>query len=81
MTINKMIEQQIKEKDLHFIKEFNGITEFEDYYLTDNALVIYFQELEYTIHAEGIPEFIIPYAKIRNLIDENGPIRQLIKKN
>lgn len=78
MTINKMIQEQIKEKDLHLIKEFNGITDFEDYYLTDNALVIYFQELEYTIHAEGIPEFIIPYAQIRNLIDKDGLLGYLI---
>lgn len=78
MTIDRMIEEQIREKNLHLIKDFNGITDFEDYYLTDNALVIYFQELEYTIHAEGIPEFVIPYSRIKNLIDENGPIGRLI---
>jgi len=78
LTINKMIQEQIKEKNLHLIKEFKGITDDEDYYLTDKALVIYFQELEYTIHAEGIPEFIIPYAKIRNLVDEDGLIGRLI---
>lgn len=78
MTINKMIQEQIKNKDLHLIKEFTGITDFEDYYLTNNALVIYFQELEYTIHAEGIPEFTIPYAKIRNLVDEEGLLKNLI---
>lgn len=77
-TIDKMIEEQIREKNLHLIKDFNGITDFEDYYLTEDALVIYFQELEYTIHAEGIPEFIIPYSRIKNLIDKNGPIGRLI---
>ncbi|SFG84104.1 Protein of unknown function [Desulfotomaculum arcticum] len=68
IVLNKIIKEQIKEKNLHLIKEFQSITDDQDYYLTDNALVIYFQELEYTIHAEGIPEFVIPYTQISNLI-------------
>lgn len=78
IALNKMIREQIKEKNLHLIKEFRGINDYQDFYLTDQALMIYFQELEYTIHAEGIPEFIIPYFKIRNLINPEGPIARFI---
>ena len=78
IILNKMIQEQIKEQNLHLIKEFQGITDDQDYYLTDNALVIYFQELEYTLHAEGIPEFVIPYTKISNLISYDSPITKLI---
>lgn len=46
-----------------------------------NSLVIYFQELEYTIHAEGIPQFTIPYSRIKNLIDVDGPISKLTQRN
>jgi len=77
--LNKMIKEQIKEQNLHLIKEFKGISDYEDFYLTENALVIYFQELEYTIHAEGIPEFVIPYLKIRNLISDESPIARFIE--
>lgn len=76
--LNKMIKEQIKEQDLHLIKEFVSITDDEDYYLTKNSLVIYFQELEYTIHAEGIPEFVIPYRIIRNLISDDSLIARFI---
>lgn len=78
IVLNKMIREQIDAKGLHLTKDFKGITDYEDYYLTGQALVIYFQELEYTIHAEGIPEFVIPYFKIRNLIDPQGPIGRFI---
>lgn len=78
LRINKIIARQIQAQNLHLIKDFDGITDFEDYYLTNNALVIYFQELEYTIHAEGIPEFVIPYTRIKNLIAPDGLIGRLV---
>ncbi|MTI85559.1 MAG: DUF3298 and DUF4163 domain-containing protein [Firmicutes bacterium] len=78
IVLNKMIREQIKEKNLHLIKEFKGIDDYQDFYLTEDALVIYWQELEYTIHAEGIPEFVIPYEKIQNLISEDSPIVRFI---
>lgn len=78
VVLNRIIREQIKEKDLHLIKEFKGISDYQDFYLTSKALVIYFQELEYTIHAEGIPEFVIPYRSIQNLIREDSPIARFI---
>ncbi|WP_347488837.1 DUF3298 and DUF4163 domain-containing protein [Desulfoscipio sp. XC116] len=81
MVLDRMIRQQIEEQGLHLIKEFNGITDDQEYYLTENSLVIYFRELEYTIHAEGIPKFPIPYFRIRNLIDVDGPIGKLTQRS
>lgn len=81
IVITKMIQEQIKERDLPLIKEFTGITDYEDYYLTENDLVIYFQEIEYTPHYVGIPEFPIPYSRIRNLINDEGPIARLINQD
>lgn len=78
IVITKMIQQQIKERDLPLIREFRGITDYQDFYLTENSLVIYFQEIQYTPHYVGIPEFAIPYSQIRNLISEEGPIARLI---
>lgn len=76
-VISNMIRQQIKERDLPLIKDFKGISGNEDFYLTDKNLIIYFQEIEITPHYVGIPEFIIPYIEIRNLINKEGPIAML----
>jgi hypothetical protein len=77
MTLDKMIAQQFKERDIPMINEFKGITINQDYYLTGDALVIYFQAYEYTPGYVGIPEFEIPYRKIINIINEQGPIGKL----
>ncbi|WP_066633020.1 DUF3298 and DUF4163 domain-containing protein [Desulfolucanica intricata] len=79
ILISNMIKEQIKEKDLPLINEFQGITDYEEFYLTENALVIYFQLYEYTPHSVGIPEFEIPYTKIKNLINDRGPIVRQLK--
>lgn len=78
LRLNEMIRQQIEEQGLSLIKEFNGISDYEDYYLTEDALVVYFQELEYTIHADGIPEFVIPYSKIDDITREDALIGKLL---
>lgn len=79
MVLNEIIRQQIQEQGLTLIREFNGITDDEDFYLTEDALVIYFQELEYTIHADGTPEFVIPYQRIEHLLRPGSPIFRLLE--
>ncbi|KJS03724.1 MAG: hypothetical protein VR68_01150 [Peptococcaceae bacterium BRH_c4a] len=78
MILNQIISQQFKERDLPMINEFRGITVNQDYYLTPKKLVIYFQTYEYTPGYVGIPEFEIPYRKIVNYINEEGPIGRLL---
>lgn len=78
-VISNMIRQQIKERNLPLIKEFKGITGNEDFYLTQNGLVIYFQEIEYTPHYVGIPEFVIPYSQIKDMLNKEGPIARLMR--
>lgn len=78
ITLNTIISQQFKERDIVQIREFNGITiNHQDFYLTPNDLVIFFQMYEYTPRPEGLPEFRIPYQTIINYINEEGPIGQL----
>ena len=81
IVLSRMIKKQIEERDLPVIKEFTGITDYEGYYLTENALVIYFQEITYFPHYAGIQEFAIPYSQIRNLINPEGPIARLINQD
>lgn len=77
IVISRMIQKQIEERGLPLLKEFTGITDYADYYLTENNLVIYFQEITYFPHSAGIQEFPIPYSRIRNLVKSDSPIRLL----
>lgn len=79
-VVSGIIKDQIEEQNIPLIKEFRGIDDYEEFYLTENALVIYFQEIEFTPHYIGIPEFTIPYSQIKNLVREDGPIARFINR-
>lgn len=69
-VINSELRQQISnDEDLYFSGDmgFQGISEDQDYYLQDDALVIVFQQYEIAPYAAGIPEFKIPLS----LFDDN----------
>lgn len=72
--LNRIIEKQIEERDIQLIEEFTGITGNEVFYLTEEALVIVFQEYELTPGYFGVLEFEIPYQDLKSIIDENSPI-------
>lgn len=78
-VLTRIIQDQIRERDIPLIEDFDGIDDYEDFYLTKNSLVVYFQEIEFTPHYVGIPEFTIPYSQIKNLVRDDGPIARFIR--
>ncbi|MGO4547568.1 stalk domain-containing protein [Paenibacillus sp. 2TAB23] len=58
--INKNINDQIKARKLDLIAPFEGIKADRPYYLRHGAIVISFEQYEYTAYALGMPEFAIP---------------------
>lgn len=73
-VISEKIKQEIKEKDIPLIADFEEIAENEEYYLTEDSLVIYFQLYQYTPYAYGFPEFSIPYEELAEILKPDGPI-------
>ncbi len=76
-VLNQFIAKQFKQQGIPMISEFKGITANQDYYLTKENMIIYFQIYEYTPYYVGVVEFKIPYYKITNYINENGPIGRI----
>ncbi|CAI6074076.1 stalk domain-containing protein [Cohnella sp. JJ-181] len=60
--INSRIKAQIASRKLSLSVPFETIEADREYFLSHNGLVIYFTEYEYTPYADGMPEFVIPYA-------------------
>lgn len=77
-TLNLIIRQQIAAQQIPMLKEFEGIRGDEEFYLTPNELVIYYQIYEYTPYVYGILEFRIPYAQIFPIINPSGPIPYIL---
>lgn len=77
--LNEIIKNQIKSKGIKLTEEFESISIDQDYYLTENFLVIYFQMYEYTPFEYGFPEFEIDFEDIIDIINSKGPIGRLLK--
>jgi tetratricopeptide (TPR) repeat protein len=66
-TLSDYIRKQIKENP-----EYSYIKADQPFYVTEEALVLYFFPYEIASYAAGFPMFKIPYADIMNRIDVNG---------
>ncbi|OAA90553.1 DUF3298 and DUF4163 domain-containing protein [Clostridium ljungdahlii] len=76
--LNELAKQYIKNNNITLINEYKGITPDQQYYLTPNSLVLYYQVYEYTPYYYGIFEIELPYSKIKNLLSPTSPINALI---
>lgn len=76
--INRIIQEQTTTRQIPMLKPFEGVGPNQEYYLTPDSLVIYYQPYAYTPGYFGILEFRIPYQQILNIIDPRGPIGILL---
>lgn len=77
-VLNQIIQAQIVAGQIPLLKPFAGVGPDEDYYLTPDSLVIYYQPYEYTPGAYGVLEFTIAYSQITGIIDPQGAIGRLL---
>lgn len=77
--LNDIINSQISFKGINLCRDFEGIGLKQDYYLTEETLVIYFQMNEYTEEGYGFPEFTVPFSDIKDIINSKGPIGRLLR--
>lgn len=77
--INECIRAQITARAIKLQGEFETVTLKQDYYLTEDMLVIYFQQSEITPLEFGFPEFIIPFSEILDIVNSKGPIGRLLR--
>ena len=68
--VNEQIAQQLKQRQLEsrLLKAFTGITGEETFYVTDSALVIVVQEMDWFPHVMGSVEFPIPLKELSLVI-------------
>ncbi|MHC1772188.1 MAG: stalk domain-containing protein [Flexilinea sp.] len=66
------VKIQLAERDLTSIlfEPFNKINENQSYYLSNNGVVVYFQQYEILPYAAGIQEFTVDYSLLNSLFIE-----------
>jgi hypothetical protein len=75
--ISDMVEKQIKEEEeqgsaFYFLDQYKGIQPDQPFYVTEDALAIYFEPYEIAAYAAGFPTFMIPYKEIMEIINKDG---------
>jgi Protein of unknown function (DUF3298) len=73
--IHKMVKRQIVERNIPLLKKFKSIENDQKFYLSVDALVIYFPHNEYTPESFDILEFKIPYGFLQDIAYEKGPLK------
>ncbi len=64
--LNKIIKQKKIDPNI----DFKGVDEKTQFYITEEALVIYYQQYEIAAYVYGMPTFVIPCEQIKDLFTE-----------
>ena len=68
--ISSEVKKQMEEREMTgYLPPFEAIRADQDFYLSNNELVVYFQAYEYAPYAAGIPEFDIGFPLIKKLLN------------
>ncbi|WP_308639518.1 WG repeat-containing protein [Paenibacillus silvisoli] len=74
-VLSDIVGKMIKEDPQYsyvFPDTYKGIRPDQPFFVTEDALHLYFEPYEIAPYAAGFPTFTIPFAEIRSLIDTNG---------
>lgn len=77
VDLRDIVNRQAKQREAPLISKVI-ISDDQAYYLTNNYLVLYFQEAEIAARVWGILEFPITIRFLRNVIDERGPLGRFV---
>lgn len=75
--LNRLIEKQIEARGLsnYMLTEFKGIRKDQEFFLTNNSLVIFFEQYQYFPRRYGFVKFRIPFKVLNGLMIEDIIIR------
>ncbi|PLS14832.1 hypothetical protein CVD28_25240 [Bacillus sp. M6-12] len=73
-VLSEIIEKKIQEQpDFYFFPDaYKGIQPYQPFYVTKDALAIYFLPYEIAAFAAGFPTFEIPFGEIMKIVDTAG---------
>ncbi|MBM0064048.1 DUF3298 and DUF4163 domain-containing protein [Alkalicoccobacillus gibsonii] len=77
-TLNRIIEAQIKMRDLDLLNPFTGITKNQKWYIADKSLVLFFDLYELQAYVYGFTYFPISVYDLQSIIREDGPLGEMI---
>ncbi|CAG9622380.1 WG repeat-containing protein [Sutcliffiella rhizosphaerae] len=72
-VLSEIVGKQISENPANYFPDaYKGITANQPFYVSNDALFLYFSPYEIAPYAAGFPTFEIPFKEIDNIIDKRG---------
>jgi hypothetical protein len=66
--LNAFAKQQLAERHIALLRPYKGLSPTQEFYLTPDALIIYYQIYEYTAYVYGFLELTIPFDQLYGFI-------------
>jgi hypothetical protein len=76
--LSDLAVKKAEENDVQFINEYTGVTDNQQFYLTPNGIVLYYQPLEFTPHYYGLFRIMIPYSEIESVLNTENPVNNFL---
>jgi hypothetical protein len=73
--LKDIVEKQIVKNNILLLKTFDGIKDYQEFYLTPTHLVLCYEVYEYTSYAHGPLIVQIPYIEIDDILNPIFPIK------
>lgn len=75
--LSEAVARGVVEQDIPTLVDFETIDPDQWFYMTPDALVIYFQVYELAPYAWGFPQFDVPYEELLPIAKPDGPIARV----
>jgi|SRR5699024_7841200 len=76
--ISSIVKDQISERDIPVFEPFTSISPYQEFYVADKALIIYFAIYEITPYYVGFPMFPISIYSLEDIIKEGSILERLL---
>lgn len=77
-NISSIVKEQIKERNLYTIAEFNQISPDQDFYIADKSLVIFFQLYQIAPYSQGFPFFPISLFDLEYMNSDKSVLNRFL---
>jgi small nuclear ribonucleoprotein (snRNP)-like protein len=77
-VLSELAVREAEEAEIPFIADYKGVSDNQQFYLTPNGIVLFYQVNEYTPYSYGLFRVTIPYDEIMGILNTNSPVYNLM---
>ncbi len=76
-----IVTAQAQDRDMTLLNDLMPVDDNQEFYVTDDSVVLLYDVYEIATYPAGAPEFSIPIRQLDEFIDDNGPLGEMKVEN